>query len=134
MRFQNPEMEGYKLPEVLNDGTYEVEITRANIQQIKDNMSLILDYSIVSGPTQADGTEPTGRDFSDFFQMTGLAAHKDQGKFAKHKLAEICAIADVNPFDLDTDKFIGVHLWIKNKTKPDNNGTLRENFSNYKKI
>lgn len=84
-------LQDVKPEELLTNARYSVECTKAQIAERKDkNSSLVLNFRVLKGPTQPDGSSPEDRRLSAFFPLSGFEDMKDGGTFVKRNLKEAC--------------------------------------------
>jgi len=124
-------LSSFKEPEPLMKGWYTCVITEA--RPINEDRFAV-NYMITEGPVQPDGEDPSGRKFSDFFTTGGYENHKDKGQFAIGQLARFvkaCAI-DVSEDTFELEDLANVELLVYVKSKPDQDGIMRENGILYK--
>lgn len=82
-------------------GPYKVECYDASIfmkgpeDDADTKKKLQLNFVVIDGPEQRDGSAPDERKFVDFLPLDHYEEHSDQGKFAKQRLKNALTVFEV---------------------------------------
>lgn len=135
-----PNLADAKPQEPLTNGIYEIEVGPSTqvITRDSGDLALQVEFLVVGGPSQPDGSEPEGRKSMDWFQLTGTETHKDGGRFAKVRLNQFLSAAeyefDESKIDLEdmVEELRGVQIVAINQLRKNNVGEKQENWKGFK--
>lgn len=127
----------YQPEEPLEKAWYTVSVSKAELASTRSGRSqLVLDLVIEDGPTQSDGSEPTGRQLRDYILLSTDGMQPTGVRLTMEKLHNTLEGFEIplKGDEFEVDDFLNASALALIKAKPDNDGVLRANVQRYKPL